>query len=626
MDRPSALIYGSRTLEASHRLLSEGYRPAGILQVDAEVPRALVPEGTRLWEWDAVLTEQDQAAIGAQVQHLMTAWYRVGGEDVSVWNGCSLGECCTGPRFANRVTPVLINLLVFRRVCEAFGVQHLVLGYGTGIEPGAWRLAASLRAVACERLEFDAELQQTASATPASRASRRQWLGIHLSSCVESAVGALRRHRHRGRPAVLIASENLLQRMPWIARDLRASRAVEVVEARHVLPRFQRTRILRRTAEAAAATLADRWDALAAQHGASPLFTWGGVSWWREIESWMQREFCERLPQAAGVIAYAEAVLRRTRPACILTEAQVGNEEACWAAAARRCGIPVIAQQNEIWIPQHAPHAYYPAPVADYVLTGSPLTLPWFLEKGYEHAQVIPVEDPRIRGGREARRTRAGEAPAHRRPRILFAAGRSAPFEFSVSGMHNRRVLTAVLRAARAHSDLDVLVKLHPRMGLADGPGAEEDYLRLIAEANLPNLRVVEGEADVRALIRAVDLVVVGVSDVAWEAVVLGTPVIVNPPHHMLHHFGEQAHPLLHVCRDLSLLPDAFRPVLEHPAPAAHGLDPLKKRYVVSGTAAAAIEALVQGRNPEPAPAGASWKSPSVLAADLSAASVQSSL
>ncbi|MDX1548182.1 MAG: hypothetical protein R3247_14385, partial [Rhodothermales bacterium] len=484
MDRPSALIYGSRTLEASHRLLAEGYRPAVILQVDAEVPRALVPEGTRVWDWDAVHTEQDQAAIGAQVQQLMTTWYRLGGEDVSVWNGYSLGACYTGPRFANRVTPVLINLLVFQRVCEAFGVRHFVLGYGTGAEPGTWQRAASRNGMACERLEFDAELRQTASAAPAPRVSRRRWLGIHLASCVQSAVGALRRHRQRGRPTVLIASDSLLHRMPWIARDLRASRAVEVVEARHVLPRFQRTRILRAAAASAAPALADRWDALAAQHGMSSLFTWGGVSWWPLVASWMQREFCERLPQAAGVTAHAEAVLRRTRPACILTEAQVGNEEACWAAAARRCGIPVVAQQNEIWIPEHPPHAYYPAPVADYVLTGSPLARSWFLRKGYEPAQVIPVEDPRIRGAREARRVRSGKGLAPRRPRVLFAAGRTEPLEFSVSGMHNRRVLRAVLGAARAHSDLDFFVKLHPRMDLADGPGAAEDYLRVIAEAD----------------------------------------------------------------------------------------------------------------------------------------------
>ncbi|MDX1548778.1 MAG: hypothetical protein R3247_17400, partial [Rhodothermales bacterium] len=127
----------------------------------------------------------------------------------------------------------------------------------------------------------------------------------------------------------------------------------------------------------------------------------------------------------------------------------------------------------------------------------------------------------------------------------------------------------------------------------------------------------------VRAIIQDVDLVVVGVSDVAWEAMALGRRVIVNPPPHMLHHFSEPAHPLLHVCRDLSHLPGAIRQVMEPPAAPAQGLEPLAARYYIAGTAAAAITALVQGRSPEPAPAEASRRRPSMVSADLSGIEVQ---
>lgn len=211
--------------------------------------------------------------------------------------------------------------------------------------------------------------------------------------------------------------------------------------------------------------------------------------------------------------AWTEDALKRCQPDVVVTSNDTSQVGQTLALVCRKLGIPSVYVQHGI-IP-YDPYAI--AGRADILLIWGEVSRRALIRLGNRPEQLRltgAAQYDRFFSAEQVAALPSGFRVKPGSPLVVFT---SQPPARGVPESVYRRSLRAVLEVARAVSDIELVIKLHPIE-------APEVANVLVKEAGVP-ARVVK-EFDTRILLKAADLVMTQYSTTGLEALLLGKPLV----------------------------------------------------------------------------------------------------
>lgn len=530
------MLYGTHTEAAAREIFRSGFE-GDIYQIDAEATGA--PPSARLRSDLDYLTVDHRDAIAEAVHIVVRTWYRAGDENLTEWEGLSLGEAVTGPLMLMQLFPVLMNACVARLAFEELRPDRLLMGRGVGLVASVWEAEAALAGVPVVDLSLDP-----------MPATEPQWSGMGVDPPQPVSLrGRLARRRDRlstRAREVARALDRALRRPPVVMAlvergrfsdlrndgfgDIRRSGALRVKYLD--TPQVARIRsgnvaLLSHSAHTA---FAERWVALDAWLGGdrSPLRV-AGRDLWPPNRTWFRDFFTGTVPGLAVEASVAMAAMRKIQPSVVLTRNLWGAQATVWALAARSRGVPVVSVLHENFVPNV--NEFYADVISDWVLTVGPSSVEWLGTHGVPPDRAVVVGDPMrsdirsaVEGiGRDEARRALG---LDERPVVVYADANYGPTSPVDSAYLNRTALATVRRTAHDMPSVQFVVKFHRPQWSLEGEGALQrrvDFLR----RDLPeNLTISPLRSDIRTHLAAADVLITDTSSAGLEAMAAGVPVL----------------------------------------------------------------------------------------------------
>lgn len=231
------------------------------------------------------------------------------------------------------------------------------------------------------------------------------------------------------------------------------------------------------------------------------------------------------LPRWSALKQKALNSLKTQRPAVIVTDTQIGEEESVWRLAAMELGIPVLAYSYD----QVVDARLMLCP--DYYLVDGMRAIPRALAGGYPAERMIDV--------RSHRRPRPPCRPQEQTER-LFTSGRpivlfADPMTVMADPQTSLRCFRSIIGAARKLPALDFVIKFHPlraakseqRSFLGMDESEVESKRRDALSLNPPrNLRFLPPESSMEECLKSAAILLNTTSMSGHEAFHMGIPVV----------------------------------------------------------------------------------------------------
>ena len=532
------LVYGAYTSNAARQILTSLTEPVIVFEVDDHVPTELATSNVRVRTYESYLSEADYENIDRFVLDFMQRGFHVDGEDLTEWQGVSLGPALAVQELLMPTITTIKNALCARRVFEQVKPTRICLGDGLGLPRDVWREEAERSGIPCVILESDLPVQvdpQWMARMRPGVSQRRLWAlvrrtvkGAYLipktitwlgRQVIEWVYGSSKR------PCVLLLESESTE----LALRLKKSsqvRAKYVSECAPPLLQYLARWLVERKARP---IFARRWLRLRTSGPTAPVFQYQGIDLWPHLSSWVESVFKDTLPAYAGAMAIAQQNLNWENPALLFLERQYSP----YALLARACGILVVSRQYE-WTAGSRTR-YLPPALADHLLCWGEFSARYFERQGFPGEQLLKVgcaDFDNLKGI-----TPVDVCKIHEELNldinskvVLFTDQYFQPFEASPSPLdYVATHLDAIILAARELSDIHFIIKFHPKTGKDkwhERPDGVQRRVNRLQSAMLSNLRLAPLRSDLAGLLAIADVVVTYWSTTAIQAMVLEKPVL----------------------------------------------------------------------------------------------------
>lgn len=233
----------------------------------------------------------------------------------------------------------------------------------------------------------------------------------------------------------------------------------------------------------------------------------------------------EVYPRWSALRHSAEAALRIRKPAMLLSDTQINEEDQIWCLAARQLGIPVVSYTYDNML--NARIMFRP----DHVLVDGMRSGPFVIAHGFPAEKVTAVRSHRkpAHACRTAAQTKAIFAAAH--PRVMLADTMTVLTETQAS----LRIYQMLVEAARRLPQVQFCIKFHPlRVGKSEQRsflGMDESEVqvrqRFLKSLRPPkNLVFIAPEAVLTDCLQSAAILLNTTSVSGHEAFQMGVPVI----------------------------------------------------------------------------------------------------
>ena len=149
------LIYGAYTSRAARKILTSLSESVIIFEIDEHIPDESVTPDMSIQTYKSYLSEADYEDINRFVLEFMQKSFHVDGEDLTEWQGVSLGRALAVEELLMSTITITKNALCARRVFEQERPGRIYLGDGLELPQDVWRVEAERAGIPCVILEPD---------------------------------------------------------------------------------------------------------------------------------------------------------------------------------------------------------------------------------------------------------------------------------------------------------------------------------------------------------------------------------------------------------------------------------------------------------------------------------------
>ncbi|UCE80835.1 MAG: CDP-glycerol glycerophosphotransferase family protein [Methanobacteriota archaeon] len=248
-----------------------------------------------------------------------------------------------------------------------------------------------------------------------------------------------------------------------------------------------------------------------------------GVRFWRAVYPLVDDVFGRLIPQIFARVDWTEHFARRFRPDVFVVHQDITPLFRSMCQVLKNHGVKIVIIQHGILTNDMAGMFVLPK-VGDVQAVWGDYYKRWHTQRGKGEETQVVTGYPRYDRLVDMRSIDC-ESVADRfgldieKKTALVATEWYQPVSSRYTIEHHERYIRTVLKALKAHKDLQIVVKLHPAY--------QAEYRRIVSEiASQEDVRVTIAEDSLWELVGISSFVIVSLSSVGLEALILGKPVI----------------------------------------------------------------------------------------------------